>query len=290
MCSETTGRRPALVTPPGACDCHIHVFGPRDRFSLAADLAYTPAETPVEEYLAIRRRLGVERTVVIQPSAYGSDNSCTLEAITRLQPNARGIAVIDPAVSDVELERLHEAGIRGLRFSSVTKNALRPDLLETMARRIRPFGWHIQFRSTHLDLPDLESRLRRLPVDVCLDHLGNIPPEEPITHPAWQAMFRLLDKGHCWVKLSAPYQLSRMPGPGYTDFASQISILVKTAPHRLVWGTNWPHPLVATKPDEMDLLDSLGEWIPEESVRRAVLVENPAALYGFPPVTGEVAH
>lgn len=290
VCSETTGRRPALVTPPGACDCHIHVFGPRDRFPLAADLAYTPAETPVEEYLEIRRRLGVERTVVIQPSAYGSDNTCMLEAITRLQPNARGIAVIDPAVSDRELERLHNAGIRGLRFSLVVKNALRPEHLELMARRIQPFGWHIQFRSTHRDLPDLESRLGRLPVDVCLDHLGNIPPEEPLTHPAWQALFRLLDRGRCWVKLSAPYQLSRMPAPGFTDYASQVSALVKAAPHRLVWGTNWPHPLVATKPDEADLLDSLREWIPDESVRRAILVENPAALYGFPPVTGEVAH
>jgi D-galactarolactone isomerase len=117
--------------------------------------------------------------------------------------------------------------------------------------------------------------------------LGNIPPEEPITHPAWQALFRLLDRGRCWVKLSAPYQLSRMPAPGFTDYALQVSALVKAAPHRLVWGTNWPHPLVATKPDEADLLDSLGEWIPEESVRRMILVENPAQLYGFPPVAGQ---
>jgi len=274
------------MTPPGACDCHIHVFGPRDRFPLAADLAYTPAEAPLEAYLAVRHRLGVERTVVVQPSAYGVDNACTLSAVARMQPGARGIAVVDPAVSDRELERLHEAGIRGLRFSSVTKNALRPEHLERMAARIRPLGWHIQFRSTHQDLPDLESRFLRLPVEVCLDHLGNIPPEEPLDHPAWKALLKLLASGRCWVKLSAPYQLSRMPGPGYADFAPQVSAMVKAAPHRLVWGTNWPHPLVAAKPDEMDLLDSLGQWIPDERVRRAVLVENPAALYGFP---GEAA-
>lgn len=284
MSSETTGRRPALVAPPGSCDCHIHIFGPRERFPLAANLAYTPAEAWVEAYLAIRRRLGIERTVVIQPSAYGTDNRCTLEAIAHLLPSARGVAVVDPAVSDRELEHLHEAGIRGLRFSLVVKNALRPEFLETMARRIQPFGWHIQFRSTHRDLPDLESRLERLPVEVCLDHLGSIPPEEPITHPAWQAIFRLLGRGHCWVKLSAPYQLSRMPGPGYADFSSQVSALVKTAPHHLVWGTNWPHPSVSTMPDEADLLDILEEWIPEASVRRAILVDNPAALYGFPSV------
>lgn len=283
MSSKPAGREPALIAPPGACDCHIHVFGPRERFPLAADLAYTPAEASVETYLAVRNRIGIRRTVVIQPSAYGIDNRCTLEAIAKLSPSARGIAVVDPSISDKELESLHKAGIRGLRFSLTVKNAMRPEFLETMAQRIQPFGWHIQFRSTHRDLPDLESRFERLPVDVCLDHLGNIPPDEPITHPAWQAVLRLLDKGRCWVKVSAPYQLSRMPGPGYADFAPQVAALVKTAPHRLVWGTNWPHPLVKTMPDEADLLDSLKEWISDESIRRAILVDNPATLYGFPP-------
>jgi predicted TIM-barrel fold metal-dependent hydrolase len=282
----TSTRRPALVAPPGTCDCHIHVFGPRDRFPLAADLAYAPDEAPVVAYLAMRHRLGIERTVVIQPSAYGADNACLLEALAKLHPNARGIAVVDPAIPDAGLEQLHDVGIRGLRFSSVTKNALRPEHLERMASRIQPLGWHIQFRSTDRDLPELESPLRRLPVDVCLDHLGNIPPEEPLTHPAWRALLSLLGSGHCWVKLSAPYQLSRMPGPGYADYAPQVSAMVMVAPNRLVWGTNWPHPLADSKPDEADLLDSLREWIPDESVRRMILVENPAALYGFPPVAG----
>jgi predicted TIM-barrel fold metal-dependent hydrolase len=284
MDDELMDRRSRLLAPPGTCDCHIHIFGPRERFPLAADLAYTPAEASVEAYRAVRRRLGIQRTVIIQPSAYGTDNRCTLEAIADLLPNARGIAVVDPSVSDRELEKLHQAGIRGLRFSLVVKNSLRPEYLEMMARRIEPLGWHIQFRSTHRDLPDLESRLARLPVDVCLDHLGSIPPEEPLTHPAWQSIFRLLDQGNCWVKLSAPYQLSRMPGPGYADFATQVSAMVKIAPHRLVWGTNWPHPSVQNAPDDVDLLDSLGAWIPEEQIRRTILVSNPAALYGFPPV------
>jgi D-galactarolactone isomerase len=230
--ADTRGKCPTLVAPPKACDCHIHVFGPRERFSLAADLAYTPAEATVEHYLQVRRRLGIERTVVIQPSVYGTDNACTLEAIARLQPKARGIAVIDPTVSDAELERLHGAGIRGLRFSLVVKNALRPEFLEVMAQRIRPLGWHIQFRSTQRDLPTLETQLIRLPVDVCIDHMGSIPPEVDISHPAWKTLFRLLDTGRCWVKLSAPYQLSRMPGPRYADYARQVSALVRAAPER----------------------------------------------------------
>lgn len=275
------GARPRLAAPPYACDCHIHIFGDRQRYPLAAEIAYTPAEATVADYLQVRRRLGLERTVVVQPSTYGTDNTCTLDAIAMLRPHARGIAVVEPSVRDAELERLHAAGVRGLRFSSGVKNALHPDLLEVMAVRIRPLGWHVQLRSTHRDLPGLEARLLRLPVDVCLDHMSSIPPEEPLNHPAWATLFRLLGEGRCWVKLSAPYQLSRMPGPQYADYATQVSAMVKAAPERLVWGTNWPHPLVEIKPDDADLLDSLSEWVPDESIRRAILVDNPARLYGF---------
>jgi predicted TIM-barrel fold metal-dependent hydrolase len=181
MSSETTGRRPALVAPPGACDCHLHIFGSRQRFPLAADLTYTPTEAPVEAYRAVRRRLNLERTVVIQPSAYGTDNACTLEAVAELLPNARGVAVVDPVIPDRGLEHLHEAGIRGLRFSLTVKNAMRPGHLEAMARRIRPLGWHIQFRSTDRDLPEVESLLRKLPVDVCLDHLWGASRRRPLS-------------------------------------------------------------------------------------------------------------
>jgi D-galactarolactone isomerase len=195
----------------------MHIFGPRERFALAADVAYAPAEAPAEAYREIRRRLGLTRVVVVQPSLYGTDNACTLEAIAQLAPQARGIAAVEPSISDEELARLHAAGIRGLRFSLTVKNAMRPEHLEPMARRIHPLGWHIQFRSTHRDLPEVAPRLHALPVDVCLDHMSSIPPEVPLTHPAWRALFRLLDGGRCWVKLSAPYQLSRMPGPRYDD-------------------------------------------------------------------------
>ena len=281
MADEPMDRRSRLLAPPGACDCHIHIFGSRARFPLAAELAYTPAEAPVEAYRELQRRLGLSRTVVVQPSAYGTNNACTLDAIARLQPHACGVAVVDPSVAETELVRLHAAGIRGLRFSLTVKNAMRPEHLLPMARRIHPLGWHIQFRSTHRDLPDVANRLRTLPVDVCLDHMSSIPPEMPLTHPAWTALFRLLEGGRCWVKLSAPYQLSRMPGPAYTDFGPQVTALVKAAPERMVWGTNWPHPMVEAKPDDAGLLDWLGEWVPEASLRQMILVDNPAALYGF---------
>ncbi len=275
------GGRPDFAAPPGSCDCHIHIFGSPTRFPPAADRAYTPTEAPVEAYETLQRRLGLQRTVVVQPSVYGTDNACTLDAIARLQPHARGIAVIDPAVPDAELEWLHAAGIRGLRFSLTVRNAMRLEHLEPVARRIRPLGWHIQFRSTHRDLPDVETRLARLPVDVCIDHMSSIPPDAPLDHPAWRSLFRLLAGGRCWVKLSAPYQLSRRPGPRYTDFGPQVTALVQAAPERMVWGTNWPHPMVETKPDDAGLLNWLGVWVRDESLRRTILADNPATLYGF---------
>ena len=281
MADKPMDRRSRLLAPPGACDCHIHIFGPRARFPLAAELAYAPAEAPVEAYRELQRRLGLSRTVVVQPSAYGTDNACTLDAIARLRPYACGSAVVDPSVCDADLARFHEAGIRGLRFSLTVKNAMRPEHLLPMARRIQPLGWHIQFRSTHRDLPEVADCLRTLPVDVCLDHMSSIPPEVPLTHPAWTALFQLLEGGRCWVKLSAPYQLSRMPGPAYADFGTQVTALVKVAPERIVWGTNWPHPMVEATPDDAGLLDWLGEWVPEASLRQMILVDNPAALYGF---------
>ena len=179
MADEPMDRRPRLLAPPGACDCHIHIFGPRARFPLAAELAYTPAEAPVEAYRELQCRLGLSRTVVVQPSAYGTDNACTLDAIARLQPYACGIAVVDPYVSEAELERLHNAGIRGLRFSLVVKNALRPEHLELMASRIQPLGWHIQFRSTDRDLPELASKLQR-------PSRGRVP-RPPGGHPSGSA-------------------------------------------------------------------------------------------------------
>ncbi len=275
-------KRPRLIAPRGACDCHIHVFGPRNRFALAENVDYRPDLADVDSYLSVRERLGIERTVVVQPSIYGTDNRCTLEAIAALHQTARGIAVVSPDVSEAEIRELHEAGIRGLRFSYTVKNAMPPDRLEDVAGRIQPFGWHFQIRSTFRDLPELAPRLSRLSVDYCLDHMSSIPPaEEAENDPAFRAMLRLVETGRCWVKLSAPYQLSRSGPPAYADMGGQARALVAAAPERMLWGTNWPHPTVTTKPDEVDLLDVLLDWIDDESTRRAILVDNPAKLYDF---------
>jgi predicted TIM-barrel fold metal-dependent hydrolase len=280
--SLPSGRRPRLKAPAGTCDCHIHIFGPRDRFPLAAELAYVPRDATIEMYRALRRRLGIERTVVIQPSAYGTDNTCLLEALAAFGDTARGVAVVPTDVGDGELERLHAAGVRGLRFSFVVKNAMPPADLERMASRIRPLGWHIQLRSTANDLVELASRLTKLDVEVCIDHMSSIPPAEGTNAPAFKTLLRLVGSGRIWVKLSAPYQLSRWGAPGYNDMSPHARALVRAAPERMVWGTNWPHPHpgVVTKPDDADLLDTLLDWA-DEPQRVAMLSINPARLYGF---------
>lgn len=274
-------RRALLVAPPGSCDCHIHVFGPAARYRLAANIDYRPEPAQVSDYLDVQRRMGTSRVIVVQPSVYGTDNSCTLDALASLGADARGVAVVDPTISDRDLAALHLAGMRGLRFSLVVKNALAPSLLGRMAARIKPLGWHIQVRSTYKDLPQLEDQLKGLPVDICIDHMSSIPPAEGVDHPAFRALLRLVDGGRCWVKLSAPYQLSTKGAPRYDDFLPQAQALVKAAPERMVWGTNWPHPLAAEGPDEADLLDVLLDWAPDEATRQKILVDNPAVLYGF---------
>ena len=272
---------PIFEVPAGACDCHIHVNGDPGRYPWEPYDDRPPPDGALEDYIAVRDRLGLSRTVIVQTPYYGNDNTCVIDTIERLGPHARGIAVVAPTVTEDALAALHLGGVRGLRFGIELARGMRPDALEDVAAKIAPFGWHIQYRSTERDLPDLADRLGRLPVPVCIDHIGSIPPETGVAHPAFEALLRLVDTGRCWVKLSAPYQLSKSGGPAYPDYRPQARALVAAAPERMVWGTNWPHPRVAAKPDDGDLLNVLADWAEDAGTRAAILVDNPAKLYGF---------
>lgn len=267
--------------PAGACDSHIHIYGDPGRFPYIPFANRTPPNDFLDDYLAVRNRLRLSRAVVVQSPYYANDNASLLQSIARLVPDACGIAVVSPHIADDELAALHVGGIRGLRFGIELARGMRFNCLEEMAARIAPFGWHIQYRSTERDLPDLEERLLRLPVPVCVDHIGSIPPQTGVRHAAFKALLRLVDAGRCWVKLSAPYQLSRTGPPDYADYRPQARALVAAAPERMVWGTNWPHPRVTDKPDEADLLNVLADWTDDDATRKAILVDNPAKLYGF---------
>ncbi|HZS84523.1 MAG TPA: amidohydrolase family protein [Stellaceae bacterium] len=273
-------RPPRLQAPPFACDTHMHIY--EKRFPILPD-AVPPPEAPVAAYRAVQRRLGIARAVIVQPNAYGKDNRCTLEAIAALGlDTARGIAVIDEATPDAEIEHLTRAGIRGIRFHLMPRGYLGWDVIEALSARVQPFGWHSQIQLDGRSFPEREAVLRRLPGTIVVDHVGRFHDPVPPEHPAFQSLLRLIDTGRFWVKLSAPYEsLSREGPPRWGDVGALAKALVAHAPERMLWASNWPHPGQPTLPDDADLLDLLLDWAPDEATRRRILVDNPAALYGF---------
>lgn len=275
-------RRPRLAAPPGSCDCHMHVYDTEDVYPVAPTAEFLPPPARVPDYRALQARLGLERVVVVQPSSYGADNRCTMDAVAALGPDvARAVVVVQPDAPDEELERLTAAGARGIRYHMLRAGVLPWDSLEAMAARVHGFGWHVQLQLDGRDLPEREAMLTRLPCTLVIDHVGKFL--EPVTpdHAAFRCLLRLVDGGRVWVKLSAPYETSREGPPGYGDVGRLARALVEAAPERMLWASNWPHPGRPERLDEADLLDLLLEWAPEEDDRRRILVDNPAALYGF---------
>jgi predicted TIM-barrel fold metal-dependent hydrolase len=272
--------RPSWRAPPGACDCHFHIFGPYDRFPLDAGRHYDPPAASVAAYARMAGALGIERMVIVQPSVYGTDNACSLDAAARFGlERARVVAVLDDAVADAGLRALHAQGVRGVRFNAVSGNGLPLDRMEALARRIAPLGWHLQVYAEGRLLPDLAPRLAALPVEVVIDHMGGVRAAEGTAVPGFQALLRLLGTGRAWVKLSG-YRISA--GPPFADVAPFARALIAAAPERCVWGTDWPHPSLSDwMPEDGALFDLLGDWAPGETERRAILTDNPARLYGF---------
>ncbi len=272
---------PRLTAPAGAADTHMHIFD--GRFPTVANPVVPPPEAPVSEYLKVRERLGIERSVVVQPSAYGADNACTLEAIAALGTSARGVAVVEESVPDAELERLDRGGVRGARFHMLAGGILPWESLEPIAARIAPLGWHVQVQLDGRSLPEREAMLARLPCTLVIDHVGKFLEPVPPEHPAFRALLRLVDAGRTYVKLSAPYEVSKAGPPAYDDVGALAKALVQAAPERMLWASNWPHIGTPREryPDEAQLLDLLLEWAPDEAARRRILVDNPARLYGF---------
>ena len=272
-----TETQPKLKAPPGACDTHMHIYN--RRFPKAPTAKIEAPDASVEDYLKMRARLGIERTVVVQPSTYGKDNRCTLEAMAAIGPSARGIAVVDEAVSDAELDRLTRIGIRGIRFFMLAGAPLPWDILETMAARVAPFGWHVQLQLDGRDLPANEPMLNRLKIGLVIDHVGKFLEPVAPDHLGFRTLLRLVDKG-AWVKLSAPYETSKVGPPHYDDVGRLAKLLIKAAPERMLWATNWPHPTPGVPvPDDAWMLDMLLDWAPDEATRNRILVDNPAHAY-----------
>jgi len=272
--------RTRLSVPDGACDCHVHVYSPTQ--GLAADGAgrVMPGAT-LAAYRQVQARLGLTRAVVVQPNAYGTDNTTTLDALAGLGTDARGVAIVTPATPQHEFDRLHRGGIRGARCHMLGTPLLSWAEVEAVAARVEPLGWHVQVQLDGRLLPDHDVLLRRLPCQVVIDHVGKFLDPVPPGHPAAQALMRLLETGRHWLKLAGPYEVSRTGGPDYADVSLLAAAAVRVAPERVVWASNWPHVGVDTPPDDAALLNLLLAWTPDDAVRRQILVTNPATLYGF---------
>jgi D-galactarolactone isomerase len=277
--ATTKGSRPKLQAPVGTCDTHMHIYEPQYK---ARPEAATPPVATVPEYEEVRARLGITRTIVVQPNAYGDDNRCTLAAMKALGDGARGIAVVYPGVKDAELERLTKAGIRAIRFMLLPGGPLSWDVFDELTARVHEFGWNVNLQIDGRTFAEREKQLRRVRNDLVIDHVGKFLEPVPTDHPGFKTLLKLLENGRTWVKLSAPYEVSKVGAPSYADVGTLAKALVQAAPDRMLWASNWPHPGAKPVPDDANLLDLLLDWAPDEKTRHRILVDNPARLYGFP--------
>jgi predicted TIM-barrel fold metal-dependent hydrolase len=243
--------------------------------------SYTPPPASLQAYQSMLNTLGIERGVIVQPSFYGYDNRCTQDAVRDSAGAFRGVAVVPNDVSSSELAALHGEGFRGARVNLLFRGGSSLDGLEVLASRLAKLGWHLQFLLDISTLPSLRERLEALPCDVVFDHLGHFHPCGPGATEGFAALEQLLDNGRTWVKLSGGYRLSSQPTP-FSDLRTFAQRLVQRRPDRLVWGSDWPHTAFeGDMPNDGALLDTLADWVPNDSTRHQILVDNPARLYEF---------
>mgnify|MGYP003627739756 CR=1 FL=1 len=281
--ADPAPRAPKHLPPPGACDCHAHIFGPANQYPYCRKRKYTPPDASLAAYCHMLKTLGLSRGVIVQPSVYGFDNRATLDAVKAGKGNFKGVVVIDPEViSDGELDHMHHIGVRGVRINQAYDEALDMKYLHKVVERIRRLGWHLQLFVNLNRFPDFKRHLIELPVDVVIDHMGFIDVAKGLSNQQFQDLLALLETGKCWVKLSGAYRISVQTKAPYSDATPFAKALVKANPDRCVWATDWPHPhLNIPVPNDGDLLDLLSLWVPDEKLRNRILIDNPANLYGF---------
>ncbi len=271
---------PSFKLPAGAVDCHMHIYD--DRFPSAPGTTLRPPNASIEQYRKVQARLGVQRNVVVTPSTYGTDNRCTLDALRRFGPDARGVAVVDTSVTDAQLSEMNAAGVRAIRFNLSYPGATTVDMLAPLASRISALGWHIELVVQGAKLPALERHLLELPCPLVIDHIAHVPQPGGMQSDAMRTAQRLVDKGNTWITLSGPYVDTKSGAPAYADVEPVAKAFINMAPERMLWGTDWPHPTEkAHKPDDASLVDTMAAWIGRADWQERIFVTNPAKLYGF---------
>ena len=278
-------KKPSFIAPAGACDCHAHVFGPASRYDYSPKRGYTPPDASVEDFMRLQEALGLERGVLTQPSVYGTDNSAMMDAVARYPDRLRAVAAVDGTVTDDELARLDADGVRGVRVNIVDKGGMPFEdmsAVETIGRRVRDLGWHVEVLIHVSDFPNLRRTFSDFPVPVVFGHLGYMPTGNGLRDPGFREFLGLLREGRAWVKLTGAYRITARRTTPYDDVLPFARTLVETAPGRVLWGSDWPHPFVSKPmPNDGDLFDMLAKWAPDEALRKKILVDNPAVLYRF---------
>jgi predicted TIM-barrel fold metal-dependent hydrolase len=274
-------RTPRFTMPRGSCDTHVHVFGPQATFPFSPARSYTPEDCTLEDLNTLHATLGIDRVVIVHGGAHGTDNTATLDALDR-RSTARGVAVIQPRLPRDVLADMHRRGMRGCRMSTVVSGGAGMDALEALAAETAEFGWHLVLHfNRSSELVDVAPRLVASGRPFVLDHMARVTAQEGVSSPAFQTLLRLLDTDRCWVKLASLYRLSSEPYPHH-DLLPMIEAVVRARPDRLLWGSNWPHPIChVPMPNDGDLVDLIPAWLPDTTIQQQVLVANPARLYGF---------
>ncbi len=274
--NSTGTQGPMINVPEGTVDCHHHIFDP----IFPKQGKPMRAIATVDDYRALKRRLGIARSVVVAPASYGTDNACLMDALNRLGDTARGVAIVSADTPTDAMTRLDAVGVRGARFYLEKGTPPERDALNAFARRAADLDWHIEIMpSRGAAMVAAEDMLASLVCPVVIDHLGYTPQPDGLAHPAFDAMRRLLDTGQAWIKLSGVYFTSTIGFPDYGDVDALASALAAHRPDRVLWGTDWPHSGETRKPDDALLLDQTARWVPDDALRTALLVTNPHRLY-----------
>jgi predicted TIM-barrel fold metal-dependent hydrolase len=286
-----------FTVPPGACDAHTHIFGDPAKFQFWPGRVYTPEPASTAEMRTMHRTLHMDRVVIVQPSVYGTDNSCTMDAIRQLGARARGIAVIDDQTTDAQLDAMNRDGFRGIRLNLETAGQTDPAgarrRFEAAAERMSPRNWHIQMFTRLSVIEGIHDQVMAAPIPVVFDHFGGAQAALGVGQPGFSALVDLVRSGKAYVKISGAYRASSQ-SPDFADAKPLAQALIAANPQRILWGTDWPHP-DSTPPksrpvdvvtpllqiDDGRLLNLLPVWTPDAALRKTILVENPARLYGF---------
>lgn len=268
--------------PPRACDTHCHIWGPLARFPYATSRPYTPPERDKQVLGALHERFGIERTVIVQAIVYRTDNRAVLDAIADRPHARRGIALIEPDIPEAELQRLHDGGIRGVRFGFVSHLGSRPDLasFRRTVERIAPYGWHVLLHLDAADLVELGPLFDELPVPFVIDHMGRVDAALGLEQPAFARLLELARRERCWIKVSGADRVSAQGG-AFEDTIPFARALLEASPDRVLWGTDFPHPNARHEiVDDAKLIDLLPRFGDATQLQK-LLVDNPARLYGF---------